>query len=110
MRTQTTSVTISAGSLVALSQAGIEGAAYVGLHVPYLINSCNLFLQAAHDTTSASFARVQHPTSSGDWTMAVESLGRAVDITALVAGFNYVKPEFSSVQSADRAFTLTTKF
>lgn len=105
MQLQTLPVIISSGSLVS-SPVPLQTSGGVGLIVPN-ITSAQLFVQAAFDTVSASFARAWRTDGSSTYVAAVGSTPAALDLSDVVRGFPYVRLETSVAQTDNRSFTMT---
>lgn len=104
---QSTDVVIASGAVVS-SIFQVAGSVIMGIIAP-TITSGALFLQAAHDTTSASFKRVQNPAGSGDWTWALAAGDKAVAVHDCLAPFRYVRLEAQTAQTAPRTFKVISK-
>lgn len=80
----------------------------VGIKFP-VVNSGNVFVQGAFNTTSATFTRVQNTNvGSGDLNLIVEGGSKSVQVSDLRA-WPFIRIETSIAQSAVRSLAVITR-
>ena len=115
MREQTAHVQVNSGATVS-GVAAIIGAEFVGFVLPTSIGA-QVFAQAATDTLSASFARLQAETNSvgamsinGDWTVTSGNAARAISLGELVKPFPYLRFELSAAATLTHSIAVVAKY
>ena len=82
----------------------------VGMWVPIVASTANLFIQVSPDTTSANFVRARvPPPNSGDYTISAQAGSFGVSLVDVTLGFQFLRIETLVSETASRAFVLTTK-
>ena len=101
-------IIVISGSTVSSAHLAARNAILMGVHVP-TITSCQMFIQASFDTTSANFHRIISPVGSGDYTVEIGAGQRCVSIGDVAHPFPYIKFELDVAQGDDRTLNVTTK-
>ncbi len=109
-RFQVNSVTIPISGTVS-DVVNLRGATLAGVWIS-TITSAAVFIQAAFDTTSANFVRVQNPQGSGDFTIAAGTGSKAISLGMQEGAFPFpfARLESSVAQAASRACVVGMKF
>src|SRR2546426_10638668 len=82
----------------------------VGLWVPVVASTANIFLRVSPDTTSANFVRARlSPPNSGDWAIGAVTGSFAVSIVDYTLAFQFLRIETATSETSSRAFVLITK-
>ena len=111
MRLQTAYAIIASGDTLSGVISTI-GAKTVGFFVS-IPTSCAAYIQASYDVTSANAKRITGVTAgigSGDFTWAVSSGSKALDISGVAAAFPYLRLETSVAMTAVGSISVITKF
>ncbi len=108
-RFQVNTITIPISGTIS-EVANLRGATLAAAWIT-TITSAVLFVQAAMDTTSANFVRVQNPQGSGDFTIAAATGSKAISLGMQEGAFPfpYARLESSVAQAASRACVVGMK-
>lgn len=101
--------TVASGDTIS-GQLGVGAFRPHGLFAPASLTQ-QIFLQAAWDTTSANFARVQLRDGSGDWSVASATATKPVAVTLedVLGPFSFARVELGAAATDTRTFALVTK-
>ena len=86
----------------------IKGAKRIGIHVPTLTNA-SFNLRAGYDADS-TFTLVWHAFDESQFSIGVGTGAFSIDVTELVAGFDYMQIWLGAAQGALRTFHVTIKY
>lgn len=103
-----TTVVVASGSAVS-DPFGARGLGNLSILAP-TVNSCQIFLQASTDTTSANFRRVRVSTNPAtEWAWPVSSNAAAVSVGAdMIGAFPLIRLETGVAQTDARSFSVFT--
>lgn len=99
--------TINSGDQVS-ETVRLDNVTDVTLWVP-TVDSCQLFLQGAWDTTSANFVRLMTDQGSQDFVLQTGPGSLAAILTTIVAPLPALRVETSVAQTDNRTLTLISK-
>jgi len=102
-----TSLQISSGTAIT-SPAMVKDAENVAVYIPPIV-STNLSVEASFDTTSANFFPVIAVNSTGIYSVPIGSGSTGVNLTALVAGFPFIRLKLANAVAQPTTFQLFTR-
>lgn len=87
----------------------VRNAAMLAISVPTSIVSGNMFVQAAFNTTSANFHRLQNEAGSGDLLLAAGAGAKMFGVP-LAAPVRFCRAQLSNAQTSPQTLTFITKW
>jgi len=102
------SLTVNSGTVIT-SPANIKDADNVAVYMPLLGVATTLAVEASFDTTSANFFPLTAVNSQGLFAAPVGSGNTGVNLTALVAGFPFIRLKLANAVTAPVTFQLFTR-
>lgn len=102
-----TSLQISSGTTIT-SPANVRDADSIAVYIPPIVSG-NLSVDASFDTTSANFFPLTAVNSQGIFAAPVGSGSTGVNLTALAAGFPFIRLRLSNAVAQPTTFQLFTR-